>query len=515
VAIAALAACVLAASCGAESRPPDAGARGWRAGLGLENASPTRGPLVAAGRGELYFRDGGGGRVYLTGAHTWNNLQDLTVDGRPRPRFDFGEYLTFLGAHGFNFMRLWAWEHGSWPGQYGSRYTIELLPYARTGPGTALDGGLKFDLTKFDDAYFARLRSRTEAAAARGVYVAVMLFNGWSLEYKGEDFGNPWEGHPFNRANNVNGIDGDPNGDGNGRELHTLSRADTLHLQEAYVARVLAAVGDLDNVVYEISNESHHTSLFWQQHLVRFIHERQETAAMKQPVGITVPWPGGNNELLLHTDAEWISPNSGPPQREVLPLWRRIWIRFPFVPEPDPVYPERSQPSVPQADKIVVSDTDHLWGIGGDSAWAWKAFLRGQNLLFMDSYDGSAAGLGVPAGYRPDAPQWVNLRTAMACTRAVRGRGDAAALAPASDLADSGFCLAGGGRLVAYAPGGEVRLNLTNQRASFRVEWFDPDTCRMDGAPAVDGGAWQTLTSPSGRTAVVHLSTAAVATPGA
>jgi hypothetical protein len=199
----------------------------------------------------------------------------------------------------------------------------------------------------------------------------------------------------------------------------------------------------------------------------------------------------------------------------VLPVWRRIWVRFPFVPEPDPIFPERSDPSLPQADKIVVSDTDHLWGIGGDSTWAWKAFLRGHNLLFMDSYDGSTAGLGVPAGYRPDAPQWVNLRTAMACTRAVLGRGEAAQLEPVPDVADSRFCLAGGGRVLAYAPDGEVRVNLAGHRTRFRVEWFDPDTCRRDDAPAVEGGAWVTLTSPTGRTGIVHLSAAAAPTPGA
>ena len=31
-----------------------------------------------------------------------------------------------------------------------------------------------------------------------------------------------WVYHPFNRVNNINGIDGDPNGDGEGTETHTL-----------------------------------------------------------------------------------------------------------------------------------------------------------------------------------------------------------------------------------------------------------------------------------------------------
>ena len=45
------------------------------------------------------------------------------------------------------------------------------------------------------------------AARARGIHVSIMLFEGWSVERKGQ-VGNPCQGHPFNKANNVNGIDG-------------------------------------------------------------------------------------------------------------------------------------------------------------------------------------------------------------------------------------------------------------------------------------------------------------------
>lgn len=56
--------------------------------------------------------------------------------------------------------------------------------------------------------------------------------------------------------NNINGINGDANGDGRGTNVHTLSDPAVTRLQEAYVRHVIDAVGDLDNVLYEISNES-------------------------------------------------------------------------------------------------------------------------------------------------------------------------------------------------------------------------------------------------------------------
>ena len=68
-------------------------------------------------------------------------------------------------------------------------------------------------------------------AGERGFYVSVMLFNGWSIHNKGE--GNPWDRHPFNRENNVNGIDGDPDARGEGSDVHTLRVPAITRLQEA------------------------------------------------------------------------------------------------------------------------------------------------------------------------------------------------------------------------------------------------------------------------------------------
>jgi len=55
------------------------------------------------------------------------------------------------------------------------------LPWLRTGPGRGRDGELKFDLTKFREEYFKRLRARVLEAGRRGIYVSIMLFNGLSI----------------------------------------------------------------------------------------------------------------------------------------------------------------------------------------------------------------------------------------------------------------------------------------------------------------------------------------------
>src|SRR5437773_7623701 len=73
----------------------------------------------------------------------------------------------------------------------------------RTGPGLATDDALKFNLTKFDQAYFARLRARVQALRNAGIYAGVYLFSGeFLLRFRCST-----DGYPFTGANNVNGAD--------------------------------------------------------------------------------------------------------------------------------------------------------------------------------------------------------------------------------------------------------------------------------------------------------------------
>jgi hypothetical protein len=82
--------------------------------------------------------------------------------------------LDFLRERNHNVIRLWAWEQVRWApwsdgkGQNPSDWFIGPSPYARSGPGRALDGRPKFDLEKWDDAYFDRLRARERMAGAIG-----------------------------------------------------------------------------------------------------------------------------------------------------------------------------------------------------------------------------------------------------------------------------------------------------------------------------------------------------------
>jgi hypothetical protein len=62
----------------------------------------ARGPLRLSAANSRYFADDLGNVVYLTGSHTWNNLQDWG-SADPPSKFDYDKYLDFLVQHGHNF----------------------------------------------------------------------------------------------------------------------------------------------------------------------------------------------------------------------------------------------------------------------------------------------------------------------------------------------------------------------------------------------------------------------------
>jgi hypothetical protein len=133
------------------------------------------GPLSVESNNPRFFVDSTGKTIYLTGVH----LNSSLVDRSDKAVLDFSSYLDFLQKYEHNFVRLWEWEQAAWTRESNTKFNFDPLPYQRKGLGTALDGGRKFDLTRFNQAYFDRLRSRVVEAGERGIYVSVMLFQGF------------------------------------------------------------------------------------------------------------------------------------------------------------------------------------------------------------------------------------------------------------------------------------------------------------------------------------------------
>ncbi len=453
----------------------------------------TAGPLTVHPENPCYFADASGKAVYLTGSHTWATIQELGP-ALPIEKFDWGAFLDLLTEHGHSFTRLWSWEHPKWGSWWPSDYFIDPVPWARTGPGLAQDGLPKFDLTRFDERFFERLRMRTTDVRNRGIYASVMLFNGWSscnkpFQPQGP---NPWLSHPFHPDNNVNGVDGSGPDQERNDWFHTLRSPEVVRLSETYVMKTIDTVNDLDNVIYEIANETEGSdeSIAWQYHLINFIHRyEREQKQHQHPVLITGFYPGQSNAALFASPAEAVSPSGW--HGEGTDNWETD-------PPPGPL------------GKVILPDPDHIWGVGGDADWVWRTFTRGHNVIYMDPW-----GYGhMEPRYREDGDDQV--RRAMGQTRAVADRVDLARTMPAPELASTRFVLADPGvEYVVYQPYlGRFTVDLRSAPGTFDVTWFDPIEGSSSGG-AVAGGAVVRFVAPDEASSVLHLNLARQEAPAA
>jgi hypothetical protein len=432
--------------------------------------------------------------VYLTGSHIWNNLHDGLGPGTPcadtPERNDYRAYLDFLQQRGHNFIRLWRWEHfkSQAPGAAAFHLCMTPQPWPRTGPGAATDAKPKFDLSTFDQAYFDRLRDRVVAAGNAGIYVAVMLFEGFGLHLSPAP--DNLEGHPFHAANNINQIGIASIVDYQVLPLDPRVRA----LQEAYIRKVVDTVHDQPNVLYEVANESSGDptnpevgdSTQWQHWVIDFVkrYERQR-GYDRHPVGMTMQFPVPDqskvNEPLFNGPADWVSPG---------------FDDEPFTGSSEDSVPGSGRwltsPPANDGTKVVITDTDHYAPGRGDALWAWRSFLRGHNPILMDygiidvvhPLDPS---LGVPS-YESFEPA----RYAMGDTLRFADRMRLIQMEPRDDLSSTGYALANPSKEYLVLDPSETAdpFTVTLAVGTYAVQWYS-----VNSREAVEAGTVAVETS--------------------
>jgi hypothetical protein len=419
--------------------------------------SASAAPLTVHAHNPRYFTDGSGKAIYLTGSHTWYTLQQTRFPGWEVYNSDFDVHLDMLQQYGHNFMRLWAWEDA-----YQSP-----LPYPRTGPGTANDGQPKFNLDQFDQAYFDRLRDLCIRAQQRGIYISVMLFQGWALDVPVDAEGyDPWPYHPFHPGNNIQAIDGGH------QAFHTIFTAE----QRRYVEKVIDTVNDLDNVMYEIGNEHGARTIGWQEEIVRYIHSYEASKAKRHPV-VMSSGPGGQATAEVLASVADVATPGGMGYAD--------------------------HPPVSDGRRPLFIDTDHIWGEGGGGWWVWRAFTRGYHPLYMDGWP------PLSRSYVVDAE---SARRAMRDTLIYAKRMNLASMSPRGDLTSSGYALANpGSEYLVYKPsGGAFTVSLGD--GSYAVEWFDTSNGNVYRPGTIAGGN-QSFTPPFSGDAVLYLKAGGVTPP--
>ena len=196
--------------------------------------------------------------------------------------FDYQKYLDTLQRQELNhtrlFLGLYVEDNGHLSDGPQAGNSLDpapgqlICPFARSDVPGYGKGGNKFDLKRWDEAFFARLKDFVGQAAARGVVVEINLFCPYYEDRQ-------WKLSPFNAANNVDGL-----GRCERTEVFTLDRHDgLLAVQEAMVRRVASELRDFDNLYYEICNEPYCGGITqaWQNHIADVISDAEKDVPHK------------------------------------------------------------------------------------------------------------------------------------------------------------------------------------------------------------------------------------------
>lgn len=214
-----------------------------------------------------YFQWRGQPLVLITSAEHYGAVLNLD--------FDYVKYLDALAADKLNLTRTFT--GGAYYEPQGAfniaRNTLApppdrfISPFARSDTAGYVGGGNKFDLARWDAAYFKRLRAFISEANKRRVVVEVNLFCPFYEDSQ-------WKLSPFNVINNINNL-----GHVSRTNVYTLDQhAGLLPVQEKMVRKIVEELRDFGNVYYEICNEPYFggVTLAWQHHIADVIVDAQK-----------------------------------------------------------------------------------------------------------------------------------------------------------------------------------------------------------------------------------------------
>lgn len=189
--------------------------------------------------------------------------------------FDYKKYLNTLSEDSLNVTRTFT---GAYVEPVGA-FNIEqntlapapnrfICPWARSETPGYANGGNKFDLGKWDNQYFHRLRDFVHEALKNGVIVELTFFCPFYSEAQ-------WELSPMNPRNNVNGSNVT-----NREHVYTLDKSGKLlSAQEAMVRKIVSELKEYPNVIYEICNEPYFGGVTneWQRHIAEVVRDKEKT----------------------------------------------------------------------------------------------------------------------------------------------------------------------------------------------------------------------------------------------
>ena len=429
-------------------------------------------PIRLHPRNPHYFLFRGKPTVLITSGEHYGAVLNLD--------FDYRTYLATLGKLGFNLTRTFSGAYCEPPGAFKIRHNTlapakgKLIgPWARGETAGYANGGSKFDLTRWDPAYFRRLKGFLSEASKRGVVVELVLFCPF---YRDE----MWRLSPMNAANNVNGIGAGVKRTG----VYTLRNRKLLAAQVAMVRKIVEELKDFDNLYYEICNEPYFggVTIAWQHRMADTIVAAEKPFKHK------------------HLIAQNIANGS---KRIVKPHPAVSIFNFHYATPPKAVTTNYA------LNKVIGDDETGFRGMraaayrmeGWDFVLAGGAVYSNLDYLFSCGHEDGTCRNDAPGNVDPALHGQLGiLATFIRSFDFVRMRPDSSAIVGGVPAKATARALVEAGKQYAiYVRGGRrADLVLELPSGTYRAEWVDTKTGRADKAERFrhDGGR-RTLRSPA------------------
>ena len=379
---------------------------------------------------------------------------------------DIPAYMTYLTDElNANFTQVWAIMifSGRKEAEYGVNTGGAMyMPFLRTGPGKNYYGEPKYDLSRYDEAYFSKFHEFLKATRYHGIYVEITLFDICGLKRGGIWAGvyDPrWGCHPFHPNNNINDLSLPEDHAVGADRFFNLRNSKLLAIQDAYVDHLLDELGGYGHVIFNVCNE-YDGPFDWEEHWVQCIkakcpdrivavnnHDRRgvPSGIDHAQVDVLNYHPGGGETYALRTT-------------RLTGSWGRQAINQYTL------------------SKAILSDTDgyHPGELGQDAdpeirKLAWSSFMNSQHFADM-----SHAGRVDQLMHVPPLPTFKHILPFVNHVDFVHAQ-------PHHELildSHEGECLARPGveYIVYLRYGGYLTLDTSHSRGPLEGRWYNPRT---------------------------------------
>jgi hypothetical protein len=436
---------------------------------------PTPTPLAISPENPHYFLWRGRPTVLIGSGEHYGALMNLD--------FDYRRYFDTLAADGLTLTRVFSGAYVEPEGAFNiARNTLApspgrfIAPWVRSDQAGYANGGNKFDLHRWDESYFARLKALTAYAADKGVVIEFTLFCPMYEEKQ-------WSLSPMNSRNNINGI-----GEIGRLDAFTLDKhGGLLDIQDALTRKLVTELNPMDNVIFEIMNEPYTRGVTvpieWQRHIAGIVVETERGLPKK------------------HLISQNIANKSG----AVMAAHPAVSVFNFHYAAPDAV-------SANYGLNKVIGDNETGFKGTGDAPYrqeAWEFILAGGGLFNHLDYSFAAGFEDGTFSYPSTQPGGGNssFRRQMKVLREFIHRFDLVRLRPDASIVAEGLpegvtarALVDPGRAVAIflrGGGGSTVLRLNLPAGTWRAEWVDTKTGTVARTTTVRGVDVGSLDVPS------------------